>query len=106
MDAVLQSLTLYMMIGIVIVIAVSQVNRFIGSLLGIAFWAAVAFVGSHAYDKGNAIGIPNYPFPRPLFYLICAIFMLFSAGRAYTAYHRQQRQPRVPEDEDDGEGEG
>jgi hypothetical protein len=101
-DEALKSLTLYMMIGIVIVIGVSQVNRIAGGILGVLFWTAVAIVGSGAYDKGGGIGLPGFVFPLPLFYTLCVVFALMSGVQGWRAYEkkRKNRQARSMRNDD------
>jgi hypothetical protein len=101
---VLKSLPMYMMIGIVVVIGISQFNRLIGGILGAVFWIVVAVAGSQAYDQGGGIGLPGFMFPRELFYLICVLFAAYQAYFAYRAYVKKVRAPRggpmPPVDED------
>jgi hypothetical protein len=99
---VLSSLPMYMMIGIIVVIGVSQFNRFIGGILGVIFWIAVAIIGSGAYDSGGAIGVPGFRFSQPLFYGICGLFAAFSAFSAYTAWQKKARF-KAPPPRDDSE---
>lgn len=90
MDQLLDGLPVYMMIGIVVVIGISQVNRVLGAALSVVFWIAVALVGNYGYDQGHQIGLPNTPFPRPLFLAICLMFGGFHASAGYVAYRRKQ----------------
>lgn len=91
MANLLESLPMYMMIGIILVIGISQFNRIAGGILGVVFWVAVAVIGSSAYDQGGGIGVPGFRFSRELFYGICGLFAAFSAFSAYTAYTRRSR---------------
>ncbi len=94
-DEALKSLPLYMMIGIVIVIGISQVNRIVGGILGVIFWVAVAIVGSTAYDKGGGIGITGWVFPQPLFYTLCVVFAAISAMNAIRAWGKRRRNKQI-----------
>jgi hypothetical protein len=85
LDALLESLPVYMMIGIVVVVGISQINRLIGSALGIVFWIGVAAVGSTAYDKGGGIKLLSFEFSRPIFFLFCGVFVAFNALSLYKA---------------------
>ncbi len=93
---IFEGLPIYMMVGIVIVIGASQINRVAGAVLSVIFWGAVAFVGNAAYDAGHAIGIPGFQFPRPLFFVICAAFaaMHVFAGYSYVRSKRHEAQRR------------
>jgi hypothetical protein len=87
----LPSLPMYMMIGIILIIGISQFNRIAGGILGVVFWITVAIIGTRAYDEGGAIGIPGYKFSQPLFYGICGVMAAFSAFAAYTAWMKRAR---------------
>ena len=108
MEQILESLTLYMMIGIVLVIGISQFNRILGGILGVAFWVTVGIVGSYGYDHGWKIGLPGFEFPRPLFIAMCLTFSILCAFTAYSAYAKRTRitkrpQPAEEVDDDDAE---
>lgn len=76
MDSVFSNLPLVMLIGIGVVLVISQVNRLVGSILGVIFWGAMAILGSFAYSAGYQIGLPGFPFSRPVFLLVCLVFAL------------------------------
>jgi hypothetical protein len=90
LDAILEGLPVYMMGGIVLVIVISQFNRVLGAILSVIFWVAVAVVGNYGYDQGHSIGLPDMPFPRAVFLLICLMFGSFHAAAGYTAFKRKQ----------------
>lgn len=93
-----------MMVGIVIVIGISQVNRVVGAVLGVVFWIAVAVVGTFAYDQGGALGVLGIQFSRSLFYAVCAVFTILHVLGAWTALARKRREAlrdRVTDDEDE-----
>jgi hypothetical protein len=90
-----KSLALYMMIGIVIVIGISQFNRLIGAILGVIFWIAVAIVGTSAYDQGGGVGIPGYVFPQPMFYTLCVVFGVVSAIQGLRAWGQKRRNRQI-----------
>jgi hypothetical protein len=99
-SSLLESLPMYMMIGIILVIGISQFNRIAGGILGVVFWGAVAVIGSAAYDQGGGIGVPGFRFSRELFYGVCGLFSAFSAFSAYTAYTKRSRIKRaLPRDD-------
>lgn len=100
---ILESLPVYMMIGIVVVIGVSQVNRVAGAIMSVIFWAAVAYVGNEAYAAGHAIGIPGFQFPKALFFAICAAFgaMHIFAAVGYVRSKRRAAERRRILDGDD-----
>ena len=92
-----------MMIGIVVVVGISQLNRMVGSILGILFWIGVAMVGSTAYDKGGGIKLVSFEFSRSAFFLFCGVFVAFNALTLYKAMklraiHRSRQRSSSPED--------
>jgi len=89
-DEIFSSLPVYMMVGIVVVIGVSQLNRVAGAVMSVIFWGAVGVVGHAAYDAGHAIGVPGFEFPRPLFYAVCAGFAALHVFAA-VGYVRSKR---------------
>jgi hypothetical protein len=105
LDAIIKSLPVYMMIGIVLVIGISQFNRILGGSLGVLFWIAVALIGNYAYDEGHILGLPGIPFTRALFFGMCALFTFFSAFTVYNAYVRKTRFKKPPLTTDDEDGE-
>lgn len=80
-----------MLVGIVVVIGVSQINRILGSVLGIFFWIAVAFVGNAAYAKGAQIGLPGLPMSKPMFFGMCAVLGSFQAFNIYHGIQLKRR---------------
>jgi hypothetical protein len=91
LDALVGSLSVYMIIGIIVVVGVSQFNRIAGSILGIAFWCAVAVVGGTAYDKGGGIQLLELEFTRSGFYFFCGAFVAFNAFNLVMALRRRRR---------------
>lgn len=91
LDTLAHNLTIYMMAGVVIVVAISQVNRRVGAILGIVFWLSVALVGRHAYSMGNAIGIANIRFSEPVFYGLCALLAATNVFAAIAAKRRSRQ---------------
>jgi hypothetical protein len=87
----LDSLPVYMMIGIVVVVGISQFNRILGSVLGIVFWIGVAIVGTGAYDKGGGISLLSLEFSKSGFYLFCGAFVGFNVFNLYMAMQRRRR---------------
>jgi hypothetical protein len=73
-----EHITEYMMAGVLVVVGVSQVNRILGSVLGISFWLAVAAVGQYAYNSGAKLGFPGLPFSREVFFALCAGFVFIN----------------------------
>ena len=103
LDSVLQSLPIYMIIGIIVVVGISQFNRILGSVLGIVFWIAVAVVGTAAYDKGGGIQLLSMQFSKTSFYAFCGAFVLFNAFNLVMAVRRRNRwanrRPTVSDEE-------
>ena len=91
-DAILKGLPIYMLVGIAVVVVVSQVHRVAGAALGVAFWIATGILGSLAYDRGNAIGLPGLPFSRTVFFVVCVAFAGIHLYSAFAAHRRKQRQ--------------
>lgn len=92
LDTLAQNLTFYMLIGVVIVVVISQINRKIGAILGIVFWGSVAIIGNHAYGMGGAIGIGGVRFSEPVFYGLCAFLAGINVLAAVTSKKRAQRE--------------
>ena len=92
-----------MMIGIVLVVGISQFNRILGGVLGVVFWTAVAFTGLLAYDQGGAIGILDIRFPREIFVGLCLLFVGIHAAGAWSAWKRKRSLP-PPRTESDMQG--
>lgn len=72
MATLVENWTTYLMIGIVVVVGVSQINRLVGASLGILFWIAMAVLGHFVYAAGAGIGFPGLIFPEWVFLLLCA----------------------------------
>ncbi len=72
MATLVENWTTYLMIGIVVVVGVSQINRLLGASLGILFWIAMAVLGHFVYAAGAGIGFPGLIFPEWVFLLLCA----------------------------------
>ncbi len=90
-----------MIIGIFVVVGISQLNRIVGSVLGVVFWIAVAAVGSLAYDQGGGIRLLSMEFSRSGFYLFCGAFVAFNVFNLYMALVRKRRRRmRRPLDEE------
>lgn len=102
---ILKSLPVYMMVGIVVIIAIAQANRIVGGALGAVFWAVVAFVGGYAYEQGGGIGIPGVQFSQPVFYLMCAAFCGMHLFTAWAALRRRRDQRAAQRFVDDGDEE-
>jgi hypothetical protein len=100
LDDIISSLPVYMMIGIVVVVGISQFNRIVGGILGVIFWVTVLVIGLGAYDQGGAIGLPKLPFPRELFIVICIVFVGTHAYGAYNSWRRKGRKPQARTESD------
>ncbi len=87
-----------MMIGIVIVIGVSQLNRTLGAVLSVAFWSVVAAVGTYGYAHGHSLGLPGLPFSRGFFWGLCALFIVLHSAAAWS--HAQKKKRPQPPQED------
>lgn len=103
MDAIFESLPIYMMIGIIVVIGVSQVHRLYGAILSVVFWTIVAAVGMHGYNQGHTVGLPGMQFPRFVFLAICIAFAALhgAAGWAYLQRNKRRRHRAMMDQEED-----
>ncbi|MCC7380597.1 MAG: hypothetical protein IT384_02110 [Deltaproteobacteria bacterium] len=90
MDALLSNLTLYMIIGLVIVLGIAQINRFVGSLIGIVFWISVAILGSQAYARGGGIALVGAALPEVVFYGLCGVLIVVNAAGAFASRSRRR----------------
>ena len=90
-ESMFESLSVYMIVGIIAVIAASQFNRTLGAILSVLFWGAVAFVGNAGYEAGHAVGLPGIPFSRPVFLGVCGFFVLLHVAAAATHVANKRR---------------
>lgn len=101
-DSILDSMVVYMIIGIIVIVGISQLNRTAGSALGIVFWVAVAIVGSAAYDRGGAIGfVGGVKMSLPVFLALCLALVAFNAFNLYKETQRKRRPPAGEVDDAD-----
>ena len=91
MDELVKNLDTYMLIGVVAIVAISQFNRKIGSILGIVFWITVAFLGHQAFNSGGGIGIASVALSPNIFYGICATLILVNIGNGFFVVRKQRR---------------
>src|SRR5689334_2922895 len=85
LDTLAENLSVFMMVGVIIVVGLSQINRRIGAILGVVFWSLVAVVGHHAYGRGGAIGILGIKFSEGTFYGLCAALAAINVVAALAA---------------------
>ena len=76
LDPLLDNFRTLMIVGIIVVVGLGQVNRVIGSVLGLFFWAFIAFLGGQIYARGGAVGIVDIIFPPAVFYGLCGFMGL------------------------------
>ena len=91
MDELIKNLDTYMLIGVVSIVAISQFNRKIGSILGIFFWISVAFLGYQAFSAGGGIGIGSVALSPAIFYGICITLIVVNIGNGFFVVRRQMR---------------
>jgi hypothetical protein len=100
---ILDELPVAMMVGVVLVVTVSQFNRVVGAVLSVVFWTTVAVVGSMGYDLGHSLGLPGLPFSRPVFLAVCVGFAsvhAFAAVSTVRSRRRAEERRRLLADED------
>ncbi|MEL7367329.1 MAG: hypothetical protein AAFN74_00345 [Myxococcota bacterium] len=85
-----ENMTNYMLIGIVIIVAVAQFNRLVGSSLAILFWAMVAVVGYQGYQAGGALRLLNLKLSLAQFLLLCGTLAAVQGFGIYSALRRQR----------------
>lgn len=90
MEEIFTNLPVYMLIGIVAVVGASQVNRLVGAVLGVLFWAAVAVVGTAGYAAGGALGIGDLRLTQTMFYALCGTLAGFNVMMGYAALKRSR----------------
>ena len=88
--AMFENLTTYMMIGIVIIVVVSQFNRLLGSGLAVLFWIAVAAVGYAGYQAGGSLGLPGLKLSLTQFLVMCGALAGVQAFGIYAAIKRKR----------------
>jgi hypothetical protein len=98
MDALVERWTTILMVGIVLVIGVSQINRIVGAMLGIVFWVTMAVLGHFVYAAGAGIGVPGVLFPEWVFLLVCAGFIGLQVFMIRNEQARRARQRRLTEE--------
>ena len=99
MQVLIDRFPIVMVLGVVLVVGLSQVNRLMGSLLGVVFWLAMAAVGTMIYDLGGAIGIASVRFPLPAFLGLCAVLALANAATGYKALRARKQASSAPSDQ-------
>lgn len=99
MDELFGSLPVAMMVGIIVVIGVSQFNRVAGAVLSVVFWTVVAVVGSYGYDQGHRVGLPGIPFPQWVFLAICGLFAALHTAAAWAHIQRNKQRRRISYDD-------
>ena len=85
-----ENLTSYMLFGIVIIVAVAQFNRLLGSLLAILFWIAVAVVGAAGYQAGGVVGFPGWKLTLTQFLILCGVLASVQGFGIYAALRRRR----------------
>lgn len=91
MQVLIDRFPIVMVVGVVLIVGLSQVNRLMGSLLGVVFWLAMAAVGAMIYDLGGAIGIASVRFPLPVFLALCAALVLANIATGYKALQARKQ---------------
>ena len=89
-DFLVEHFTVLVIVGALVAVGVSQAHRGVGSLLGLALWVGVFFVGTEAYARGGAIGMAGVMFPRPAFWGICASLVVINL-LGFVSWQRARR---------------
>lgn len=100
---IFENLTTYMIVGIVIVVAVAQFDRLVGSLLAIAFWISVAVVGYFGYHAGGFVQLPGLQLSLTQFLGLCAILAAVQGFGVYQALKRRQNRKAYRDALDDAD---
>jgi hypothetical protein len=90
MEALVERFSLIMIVGVLVVVGLSQVNRLLGAALGVVFWIAMAGLGLYIYDSGGAVGIASVRFPKAGFLALCGVLVAANAGMAFAALKRRK----------------
>jgi hypothetical protein len=90
-DEIVKNLDMYMLVGVIAIVAISQFERKIGSILGIFFWASVAFFGHQSFSMGGGVGIGDKHLPPGIFYGICFLLMAVNIGNGFFVVRRKRR---------------
>jgi len=85
MQPLIDNFSIIMIVGVIAVVAVAQMNRLLGSIMGVIFWLAIAGLGTMVYDQGGGIGLAGMRFPQPVFYILCLILAGANAATAIKA---------------------
>ncbi|MEL6187316.1 MAG: hypothetical protein AAFU79_22045, partial [Myxococcota bacterium] len=73
LDFLLTNFRLVKVGGFLFVVGVSQLNRIVGSALGLAFVSLLAFLGSQIYARGGVVGLGVFPVGQAMFYVLCGV---------------------------------
>jgi hypothetical protein len=92
-ESILAHFRTILVVGVVAVIVLGRVNRLAGSILSVAFWTLVAFLGSQIYARGGSVGFAGLAVPPVAFYTLCGVMIvLYLLGfRAARAARRRAR---------------
>ncbi len=90
MNELIERFPIVMVLGVLLVVGLSQINRLLGSILGVVFWIAMAAIGSFIYDAGGAIGIASVRFPQPVFLGLCGLLLVANLATGYNALKRRR----------------
>jgi hypothetical protein len=99
LDLLIPNFTMFMLVGIVLIVGLSQFHRTAGAALGAVFWAVVAVVGHEAYARGHRLGLGKVEFSEGLFLSLCAGFALMNIAIAWTAHRRRRPARRLDADD-------
>lgn len=92
MNELIERFPIVMVVGVVLVVGLSQVNRLLGSILGVIFWIVMAVIGSFIYDAGGAVGIASVRFPQSVFLGLCGLLLLANLATGFSALKKRRAQ--------------
>ena len=102
-EALYENLTVYMMIGVGVVVGLSQFNRMAGAVLALPFWVSVAVLGVQAINAGRHLRLGSIPVGKGALLVLCGVMIAMNLAMAYAAHKRKQR-GRRPVDDDYAHG--
>lgn len=98
LDLLLANFRLVMVGGFLFVVGISQLNRIVGSVLGLAFVLLLAVLGTQIYARGGVVGLGFFPIGQGMFYVMCGVLAAFNGVGLWIALSERARQARFRQD--------